>query len=116
MEALADLMQRVWAAAGPTPAVTEQLRSAARAEISSGDLHQPDPPVFDRLGQIAVPTSLLVGDVDFAPLIEADRQAAARIPGCELTVAPGMDHLPPLREPDLVVRIINSTLSRAGWQ
>jgi len=26
-----------------------------------------------------------------------------------------MDHLPPLREPDLVLRTITSTLSRAGW-
>jgi len=59
--------------------------------------------------------ALLVGDADYPPLIEADRQAAARIPGCELTVAPGMDHLPPLREPDLVLHVINSTLSRAGW-
>jgi len=115
VEALAGLMQRAWAAAGPAPAVMEQLRSAARAEISSGDLQQRDPPVFDRLGEISVPASLLVGDADYPPLIEADRQAAARIPGCELTVAPGMDHLPPLREPDLVLRVINSTLSRAGW-
>jgi 3-oxoadipate enol-lactonase len=115
VEALAGIMQRVWAPAGPTPAVMEQLRSAARAEISSGDLQQPDPPVFDRLGEISVPASLLVGDADFPPLIEANRQAAARIPGCELTVAPGMDHLPPLREPDLVLRTIRSTLSRAGW-
>ena len=115
VEALAGLMQRVWAAAGPTPAVMEQLRSAARAEISSGDLQQPDPPVFDRLGEISVPTSLLVGDADFPPLIAADRQAAARIPGCELTVVPGMDHLPPLRQPDLVLHVIKSTLSQAGW-
>ena len=108
-------MQRVWAAAGPTPAVMEQLRSAARAEISSRDLQQRDPAVFGRLGEISVPTSLLVGDADYPPLIEADRHAAARIPGCELTVAPGMDHLPPLREPDLVLRVIKSTLSRADW-
>jgi 3-oxoadipate enol-lactonase len=114
VEALAGLMQRVWAAAGPTPAVMEQLRSAARAEISSRDLQQHDPPVFDRLGEISVPTSLLVGDADYPPLIEADRHAAARIPGCELTVMPGMDHLPPLREPDLVLRVIRTTLSRAG--
>jgi 3-oxoadipate enol-lactonase len=78
-------------------------------------LQQRDPPVFGRLGEISVPASLLVGDADYPPLIEADRQAAARIPGCELTVAPGMDDLPPLREPDLVLRVINSTLSRAGW-
>jgi 3-oxoadipate enol-lactonase len=115
VDALAALMQRVWAGAGPTPAVMEQLRSAARAEISSRDMEQPDPPVFDRLGEISVPTSLLVGDADYPPLIQASRRAAARIPGCELTVVPGMDHLPPLREPDLVLRAIRSTLSRAGW-
>jgi 3-oxoadipate enol-lactonase len=115
VDALAGVLQRVWAAAGPTPVVMEQLRSAARAEISSGDMEQQDPPVFDRLGEISVPTSLLVGDADYPPLIEANRQAAARIGGCELTVVPGMDHLPPLREPDLVLRTITNTLSRAGW-
>ena len=115
VDALAGLLQRIWAAAGPTPAVMEQLRSAARAAISSGDMEQQDPPVFDRLGEISVPTSLLVGDADYPPLLEANRQAAARIPGCELTVVPGMDHLPPLREPDLVLRTITNTLSRADW-
>ena len=115
VDALAGLLQRVWAAAGPTPAIMEQLRSAAQAAVSSGDLEQQDPPVFDRLGEISVPTSLLVGDADYPPLIQANRQAAARIPGCELTVVPGMDHLPPLRDPDLVLRTITSTLSRAGW-
>jgi pimeloyl-ACP methyl ester carboxylesterase len=93
----------------------EQLRSAARAEISSGDLQQPDPPVYGRLGEISVPTSLLVGDADYPPLIQSNREAAARIPGCELTVVPGMDHLPPLREPGLVLRTIASTLTRASW-
>ncbi len=115
VDALAGLMLGVWAAAGPTPAVMDQLRSAARAEISSRDLQQQDPAVFDRLGEIAVPTSLLVGDADYPPLIEADRQAATRIPGCELIIVPGMDHLPPLRDPDLVLNTIRSTLSRALW-
>jgi pimeloyl-ACP methyl ester carboxylesterase len=115
VDGVAGLLQHVWAAAGPTPAVMEQLRSGARAEISSGGLQQQDPPVFDRLGEISVPTSLLVGEADYPPLIEANRQAAARIPGCQLTLEPGLDHLPPLRAPDLVLRTIRSTLSRAGW-
>jgi pimeloyl-ACP methyl ester carboxylesterase len=93
----------------------EQFRSSARAVLSTGDLEQEDPPVFDRLGEIAVPTSLLVGDADFPPLIEADKAAAARIPGCELILVPGMDHLPPLRDPDLVLATITSTLARASW-
>ena len=48
------------------------------------------------------------GGADYPPLIEASRQAADRIPGCELTVVPGMDHMPPLREPDLVLRTIGA--------
>jgi 3-oxoadipate enol-lactonase len=114
-DALAGLMQRVWGSAGPTPAVMEQLRSAARAVIASADLLQPDSPVFGRLGAISVPVSLLVGDADYPPVVQASREAAALIPGCELTVVPGMDHLPPLREPDLVLHTIRNTLSRAGW-
>jgi pimeloyl-ACP methyl ester carboxylesterase len=115
VEAVAGLQLGVWGRGGPDPAVMEQLRSAARAEISTGDLMQPDPPVYDRLGEISVPTSLLVGDADYPPLIKANREAAARIPGCELTVVPGMDHLPPLREPGLVLDTITATLARAGW-
>ena len=115
VDALAGVMRHVWGAAGATPAVMEQLRSAARAVIGTGDLEREDPPVFGRLGEIAVPASLLVGDADYPPLIESNRQAAARIPGCSFTVAPGMDHLPPLREPELVLSTILGTLARADW-
>ena len=83
--------------------------------FDSGDMQQEDPPVYGRLGEISVPASLLVGDADYPPLIQANREAAARIRNCELIVAPGMDHLPPLREPGLVLRTITSTLARAGW-
>lgn len=115
VDALAGVMQRAWGRSGATPEAMEQLRSAARANIANGDLEQEDPPVFGRLGEISVPTALMVGDLDYPPLVEANKQAAARIPGCAFTLVPGMDHLPPLREPDLILRVIISTLGRAGW-
>jgi 3-oxoadipate enol-lactonase len=115
VDALAGVMQQVWAAAGATPAVTEQLRSAARASLAAGDLELEDPPVFDRLGEIAVPAALMVGDADLPSLVESNRQAAPRIPGCEFLLVPGMDHLPPLREPGLVLDLITRTLARADW-
>jgi 3-oxoadipate enol-lactonase len=115
VDAIAGLIQPIWGAAGSTPAVMEQFRSAARAYISSGDLMQEDPPALGRLGEITVPASLLVGDADYPPLIESNRQAAALIPGCQLTVVPGMDHLPPLRDPALVLTSITTTLSGASW-
>ena len=115
VEALAEITLRIWGQAGPTPEVMEQVRSSARASIAIGGLEQRDPPVFDRLSEVTAPSSLLVGDLDYPPLIEADKAAAARIPGCELIVVPGMDHLPPLRDPDLVLATITSTLARAPW-
>jgi 3-oxoadipate enol-lactonase len=115
VEALAGVMQRIWGAAGATQAVTEQLRSAARASLVAEDLELEDPPVFGRLGEISVPASLMVGDADYPPLVESNRQAGARIPGCEFVLVPGMDHLPPLREPALVLDLITRTLDRAGW-
>ena len=114
-DALTGLMQQVWGAAGATPAVTEQFRSAARAAVTSGGRMQEDPPVFDRLGEISVPAALMAGDADYPPLVESNRQAAARIPGCEFLMVPGLDHLPPLREPQLVLDLITRTLARASW-
>jgi pimeloyl-ACP methyl ester carboxylesterase len=115
VDALAGVMGQVWARAGATPKVMEQLRSAARASLCAGDLEVEDPPVFGRLNEITVPAALMVGDADYPPIVEADRQAAALIPGCEFLFVPGMDHLPPLREPALVLDLITRTLARAGW-
>jgi pimeloyl-ACP methyl ester carboxylesterase len=115
VDALAAVARRIWGASGDTPAVLEQTRSAARASITGGGLEPDDPPVFDRLGEITVPASLMVGDADYPPLVEANRRAAARIPGCEFQFVPGMDHFPPLREPGLVLGLITRTLERAKW-
>ena len=115
VDALAAVVRRIWGAAGDAPAVMEQSRSAARASIAGADLELDDPPVFDRLSEITVPAALMVGDADYPPLVEANRQAAARIPACEFEFVPGMDHFPPLREPGLVLDLVTRTLGRANW-
>lgn len=114
VDAFAAVVRRLWGAGGDTPAVVEQSRSAARAALSTGDLELEDPPVFARLGEITVPAALMVGDADYPPLVEANRQAAVRIPGCEFLFVPGLDHFPPLREPDAVLGLITRTLARAN--
>lgn len=109
-DAMAELGLRLWARAGRTPEVVEQLRSAARAWISEDEYGQPDPPVFERLGEISVPSSLLIGDLDRDWIIKCGRLAAAAIPGCLLVEVEGVDHLPPLRVPDRVLELIRQTV------
>jgi pimeloyl-ACP methyl ester carboxylesterase len=109
-DGLTALGLRESAAAGADPAAVAQLRSAATAWPGEEEFLRADPPIYDRLGEIAVPSILLVGDADRPPLIEVNLEMARRIPGCRLTVLPGVDHLPPLRVPDVLVDAVSELL------
>ncbi|HEY2507867.1 MAG TPA: alpha/beta hydrolase [Streptosporangiaceae bacterium] len=113
-DAAADLIVRMWAAAGPDPLVTELARSAARAWPGEQQFHQEDQPAFGRLDQIGVPSIIMVGDKDRAPLIESNEQAAKLIPGCRLIMMPGVDHYPTVREPQLIADTILAFSKDAG--
>lgn len=114
VEGLAQFGLRRWGGAGSDPAAVEQLRSAAKAWLAGDEFEQRNPPAFDRLGELTQPTVLLIGDLDYPPLIAANEEMAARIPGCRLIRVPGVDHLMPLRIPDLAVDVINEHLGQVG--
>jgi 3-oxoadipate enol-lactonase len=105
-EGIVDLYLDAWAAAGHEPFVRDLARSGIAAEAGEGKFLRELPPVYDRLGEIAVPSVLLLGDRDKPELIAADKQIVARIPGCRLVWMAGVDHLPSIRQPDLVVQAI----------
>jgi 3-oxoadipate enol-lactonase len=104
---LVDLTIRIWGAAGPDPFISDLARSATRA-LGSQRFQRPDPPAFDRLGEITAPSVIMVGDLDRPGLIESNEQAAARIPGCTLIRMAGADHYPTVRDPELVLETIRS--------
>ncbi|SDT47671.1 alpha/beta fold hydrolase [Actinoplanes derwentensis] len=112
-DAMVEVALSMWARGERTPEVVEQLRSGVRGWLAENDLEQPNPDVFDRLGEITAPTSLLVGDLDVDWIIDAAQQAATRIPGVEFVEVPGVDHLPPLRIPERVLALIEATVSRS---
>lgn len=105
-DGLADLVVRIWGAAGSSPVVLEQARSAVRAYRNQEEYMRQGEPVFGRLAQVSAPTVLMVGDKDVPGLIASNQAAAERIPGCELIRMPGVDHYPTFREPRLVLDTI----------
>jgi pimeloyl-ACP methyl ester carboxylesterase len=54
------------------------------------------PPAWNRLGEITVPTLVLVGRLDVDEIRAVDEQAAALIPGARLRWLDGVAHLPHL--------------------
>ncbi|MFF9396173.1 alpha/beta fold hydrolase [Streptomyces griseoluteus] len=106
VEGLVAFGLREWAAAGADESAVNQLRAAAPAWLTEDEYQRRDPPVFDRLRELDTPTVVMVGDRDRSTLIACNEEVAARIPGCRLVRMPGVDHLPPLRVPELVAKTV----------
>ena len=106
VDGMVRLGLRLWAGAGADDAATAQLRSAVPAWFDQGTYLKPDPPVYDRLHELRMPSVVMIGDKDRPILAAVAGATAARIPGCEFIWMPGVDHLPSLRDPELVAATI----------
>lgn len=97
---------RLWGAAGDDEAAVAQLQAAVPAWLEQDEYLKADPPVYDRLHELQVPSVVMVGDKDRPILAAVAGATAARIPGCEFSWMPGVDHLPSLRDPARVLDTI----------
>lgn len=74
-------------------------------------------PFFHRLGEVAVPTLVIWGDLDFPYVQERCRHIVATIPGAEGHEMSGVAHLPSLERPaDITALIADFASRRAGVQ
>ena len=68
--------------------------------------------VAEHLGEIAVPTLILVGENDVATAQEKSERMHAGIAGSELVVIPRAGHMSPVEEPEAVMDAIEAFLNR----
>ena len=106
LEGLVQLGLATWAAAGDDETAAAEIRAAVSALFVIGELGQPDPPVYDRLGQVRVPAVVVRGDREYPMVADSADAIASRIPGCGRIVIPGADHLLPLRAPARLAEIV----------
>ncbi|GAA3123597.1 alpha/beta hydrolase [Streptomyces rectiviolaceus] len=108
MDGIVGLVRRTSAAAGTgdDPEVQAFIRAVIPSWFAVHPHHVPDPPAFDRLGELDVPCVLALGEHDDPEVVRCNEEMAARIPGCRLVRLRDSDHFPILREPDAVADII----------
>ncbi|MFJ7157812.1 alpha/beta fold hydrolase [Streptomyces sp. NPDC101118] len=115
-EGIVALGLGIWGRAGTDgdPHAAAALRSALRGWFTNHPHQVPDAPVFDRLGEVAAPTVLALGELDQPEVVRCNEEMAARIPGCRLVRLAGSDHFPTLREPEAVAGLIEDLAARVG--
>lgn len=104
---------RMWLAEGAEPAVralTEEMtRRSYELQLPVEDEVTgtwPEPPLEGRLGEIRVPTLVVVGDEDVPDIRAIAEKLVREIQGARLEVVEGAGHLPSLERPDDVNRLL----------
>jgi 3-oxoadipate enol-lactonase len=105
---LAELGLATWAAQDPGPAAQAQIRAAVAAFFRRGEFPAEDPPAWPRLGEVGVPSVVVLAGLDYPMVTGCATAIAGRIPGCRTVTVPGADHLLPLRAPRLLADLIES--------
>jgi 3-oxoadipate enol-lactonase len=84
------------------------LTSSAGEEVPSGVS------AAGRLGEVRVPTLVVVGDLDTPQTLEAARALARGVPGARLEVIRGVAHLPNMERPEEFNRLVLEFLDGPG--
>jgi 3-oxoadipate enol-lactonase len=77
----------------------EMNGEALRQANPNADERPIEPPVKDRLGEIAIPTLVIVGDLDQPHVLESADVFVRDIPGARKEVMAGTAHLPSMEQP-----------------
>jgi 3-oxoadipate enol-lactonase len=115
-ERLADLMVQVWVVGeGRTadqvnPAVRQRIREMVAYNLSLGTdeslAQELDPPAIGRLGEIHVPTLVIIGDCDVLGIQKTADLLACDIPGAQKIVLHNTAHVPNMEQPQQFNRFV----------
>jgi 3-oxoadipate enol-lactonase len=100
------------------PVYRERARQLHRENFSLEQMTRQEqplkPPAIGRLGEIAAPTLVVIGDHDDVDLVKLADRLATEIPNASLVTIANAAHLPSLEHPDQFNRILSDFLIKSG--
>lgn len=91
-----------------------ELNTGAAHWDFDGEQHPLDPPAIDRLGEIHVPTLVVLGDYDVTEAKVGHELQLTGIPGAEGVRFPDSAHLPSVEHPERFTALLREFLARNG--
>jgi 3-oxoadipate enol-lactonase len=123
-EALAEFETQVWVDGWgqPPTRVDQELRRKVRGWILTtyqdekveGRPQTLDPPAALRLGEVRVPTLVVVGDADEPGAVAVGRHLADSVAGARVSEFPGVAHMIQLEEPQRFEQLVLDFLAEVG--
>jgi 3-oxoadipate enol-lactonase len=114
--ALAELETQVWVDGWgqPPTRVDPELRgkvhgwilAAYEAGKAEGKPQPLEPSAAERLGEVRIPTLVLIGDADEPESVATERHLAASVPGAQVVEFPGVAHMIHLEEPERFKQLV----------
>ena len=99
------------------PVYRERARQLHRENFSLEQMTRQEeplkPPAISRLGEIAAPTLVVIGDHDDVDLVKLADRLAKEIPNASLVTIANAAHLPSLEHPDQFNRILSDFLIKS---
>ena len=112
-ERIAELMVDLWLADDAARDVADLVRTMQLDALRLPEPDPPpedspplDPPASERLGEIVVPTLVVVGEEDVEDIKAIASLLVAEIPDTRLQTIPDAAHLPPLEQPERFNRVL----------
>lgn len=88
--------------------------NAIALRSTPGSVNRDDWPIYGRLGEIAVPSRVVWGALDFPHIQERSRAAALELPDAQGRELPDAAHLPNLDQPEAVTSLIADLVERCA--
>lgn len=128
LDLAAELDTRIWVDGWrdgeslPSTRVRPEVREAIKAmdrmalepERVVGERQRPAPPAAGRLGEIAVPTLVVIGELDTIGTRAAAEKVAAEVPGARIERLPDVAHIVGMEAPDRLAALIVAHLAPLG--
>lgn len=116
-ERAVEISLEVWAPLTTSPEVDERIRRIAMENADvlrvPDELSEPRAPAVERLGEIQVPTLVIVGEKDVGGIHAIANLLTERIPGAQKRVIAGADHVVNVRAPQKFNRLVLDFLGLA---
>ncbi len=98
---------------GVREAVRAMQRRSFELTADWGDVQEVelDPPALERLPEVRVPTTVLLGDLDLDAIGDAGRRVVQEVTGERLVEWPDVAHLPSMERPDDFVSLVERHLA-----